>query len=48
MAARRIKLILVLGLLAIGVVFHLSCGEGTLPPTSPPQTGQITVTGYAD
>jgi hypothetical protein len=48
MITKRMKSLVLLALLAMGVVFHLSCGEGSLPPPSEKQTGQLTVTGYAD
>jgi hypothetical protein len=48
MTATRIKYIVLLALLTMGALIHLSCGEGSLPPSSPDHTSQLTVTGYAD
>jgi hypothetical protein len=48
MTATHIKYIVLLALLVLGAVLHLSCGEGSLPPSNPQNTGTLTVTGYAD
>lgn len=48
MITRRMKYLVLLVVLAMGAVFQLSCGEGSLPPSSNPNTGQLTATGYAD
>jgi len=48
MITRRMKYLILLAVLAMGAVFQLSCGEGTLPPPSEKHTGQLTVTGYSD
>jgi len=44
---KRMKLIAVLALLAMGVVVSLSCGEGSPPPKNPSNTTTVTVTGYS-
>ena len=47
MNATRIKFILLVALMALGAVAYLSCGEGSLPPSSPNNTATLSVTGYS-
>jgi hypothetical protein len=42
-----IRILVVVGFLAAGAVFSHGCGEDTLPPPGPGNTGTIVVTGGA-
>jgi len=41
------RILFVVGFLAAGAVFSPGCGENTLPPPGPANTGTIVVTGGA-
>jgi len=44
---RWIRTLVVVGLLAAGAAVSHGCGENTLPPPHPPNTGTVIVTGGA-
>ena len=44
---KKIKIFLLLILLAMGSLVYVSCGEENLPPPPPPGNGTVIVTGGA-